>query len=195
MPVEGKRVKRPYSLDALQRIRSSLVVVVAILAIAVTESASGFAFAVEPSVTISNLKAGVVCGAPQNRRVCFQTKDILITNENMCNYIGKKQDCTWFGYSFEYKLPAGHKSLELDCDVQTDKADDFGNPKALVAKNAVKMKYKLELSRDQSYFFDPQYAAVTDGDNSGAIEHTKQTCSYGGRTVFEVEFNLHHPEF
>jgi hypothetical protein len=177
-----------------ERLRTASIIAVTLLAIVAMEAASGSASTVEPAVTISNLKVGLVCGSPQNRRVCFQTKDILITNESSCDYIGKKQACTWFGFSFEYKLPAGHRTVELDCDVRADRPGDFGNPRALVAKNAVKSAYKLELSRDRNYFFDPQYAAVPKDDNSGAIEHSKQKCSYGGRTVFEIDFNLHHPE-
>jgi hypothetical protein len=176
------------------RIGRAFVFAGGLFAVAAMGVAQGTAFAADAPVAISNLKSGVVCGLPQNRRVCFQTTEIFVTNESTCNYVGKEKNCTWFGFSFDYKLPDGQKTVELDCTVQTDTPTDFGNPNAMVAKNATGMTIKLELSRDQSHFFNQQYAISPEDGNSRAIEHSKQSCSYAGQTVFELEFNVHYPD-
>ncbi len=145
-------------------------------------------------IAITNLTAGVVCGPDNNRRICFQTDDIQITGEGTCIYNGKKEPCTWYGYSFDYSLPKETKSIELDCNWQSDIRADWGNPKSEIAKNVANANYKIDLQNDKRHFFNPQYAAQTTNVGLGNVQHVKQSCSYMGRMLFEIEFRLHFPE-
>jgi hypothetical protein len=145
---------------------------------------------VEGHIAITNLKYGLVCGPDYNRRICFQTSDIQITGEGRCVYNQQEIPCTWFGYSFDYKLPKD--TVELDCEWSSTLPANLGNPIAELKENVSSYHYKIVLNRGESHFFNPQYSSVR--ADLGIVEVNKQQCSYNGEKLFEFTFRLHFPE-
>lgn len=143
------------------------------------------------AVVISNLKVGLVCGPDDNRRICFQTNDIQITNESTCVYNRRHSACTWYGYSFDYRSPKDE--IKLQCTFSSSIRGSFGNPSAELEKDVSDAHYEIALQSRDGHFFNPQYA-IAPARAGGEIESVKQSCSYLGKTVFEFDLRIHYPE-
>src|SRR5260370_39970599 len=73
---------------------------------------SGPALAEKTPPIITNFKFGLICGVPGNRRVCFPTDAIQVTNESMCVFNQSPIRCTWYGFSFDYDASS---DTEINC--------------------------------------------------------------------------------
>lgn len=138
-------------------------------------------------VVISNFKRGLICGPNNAQYICVQSDDIQVTGEGHCIYDKRDIACTWYGYSFDY-VPL-REPVELDCDVTSSVAQDFGNPEGVQAKNSTSMTYKLHLDGG-GHLFHSQYAGWFPRQKGD--EDMKLVCAYNAEKVFDVEFHLHH---
>jgi hypothetical protein len=143
-------------------------------------------------VVISNFKFGLVCGPNDNRRICFQTRDIQITGESRCIYNKQAVACTWYGYSFDYRLPAD--SIKIQCEAKSNIATNVGSPTAELQKDSTYTKYEIELHSDSRHFFNPQYSSGFPANMMGTTQEYTQACSYRGEKLFEFTLLLHYPE-
>src|SRR5215469_18056448 len=73
---------------------------------------------------VTNFKFGLVCGEASNRRICFETSILQVTNESRCIFNGKIIACTWYGYSFDYDTAT---DVTLDCANSADAPMANGN--------------------------------------------------------------------
>jgi len=148
------------------------------------------------SLQISKFAFGLVCGTDTNKRVCFKTNDIPVTLEGACVFNGEQRRCTWYGFEFDYVLPAGKTRAKLDCVARSDSGFTAGNPKAELKKHVHEFPYAIELHGSGGHFFNPQYITRTadTSDPIGTISAESESCSYAGRTVFDTEFRLRYPE-
>jgi hypothetical protein len=136
---------------------------------------------------IKDFKFGLVCGPANDRKVCFETKTIQVTNESTCVYNKSPVSCTWFGYSFEYVSPF---DIKLSCDDALDVAASFGQPKKEDQASTKDYKFELGLAKGVRHFFNPNYAY---GPAGKPTEHETLTCSYKGKQVFSVAFQIMFP--
>src|SRR5262245_54381478 len=113
------------------------------------------AYAQNRTVVITNFKFGLVCGPDQNRRICFETKDVQVTNEGICTFNLQQTNCTWFGYSFDYRLLGNEVTLQ--CEWASSRPANVGNPTAELEKGASGGRYEIVLRSDDRHFFNPQY--------------------------------------
>lgn len=170
----------------------SLAALILVLAVANADDFITSSPTNDNAVVVTNVRVGVVCGKGESRRVCFETKDIQITNESTCVYNGSTVPCTWYGYSFDYKssLP----DMVLQCEYFTSEPFDEGNPREIIARNTTHGNFEMKLPGVSGHFFNPQYTAVADSTILGRIDEDKQICSYKGTKLFEVNYRLHFPE-
>lgn len=143
-------------------------------------------------MAIRNLKFGLVCGSRENRHICHQGGDIAITNESICIYNKHPEQCTWYGYSFDYT--AISNDITLDCRWSSDTPVALGNPHEELAKKASSMAFQLPLSKSTTHFFNPLYATATGVGGHQPAKHETQSCSYQGKRLFQVSFTLHYPD-
>ncbi|MSP94170.1 MAG: hypothetical protein EXR00_02775 [Alphaproteobacteria bacterium] len=143
-------------------------------------------------VVISNFKVGLVCGLNSDRRICFETHDIQLTNEGRCVYNRQLVPCTWYGYSFDYQLPTDIVKLQFESSSSVPR--DVGNPTAEIEKNALVARYEMELRNDTNHFFNPQYTSVSRASLAGTVDQNTQSCSYLGEKLFEFTLQLHYPD-
>jgi hypothetical protein len=142
-------------------------------------------------VVIKNLAVGLICGPEADRRVCFRTSDIQVTGEGRCQYDGRTEPCTWYGYSFDYRLPGD--SVTLQCEAASSTPFSVGTAGGQVLKGVSKARFELTLGHDSSHFVNPQYVAASH-EAKGTVAEIWQTCAYAGRTLFDVMIRLHFPE-
>lgn len=139
-------------------------------------------------LTVTNFQFGLACGpAYSPTSICTPTTDIDVTGKESCIYDRRPIDCTWYAYSFDYTSP--QRGTVLDCDWSSNEASFFGNPLTAGKQLEATSHYRLPLPDSKGHIFHPQYAGV---DPRGGIEDVKQSCSYDGKKLFEVEFRLHY---
>ena len=145
-------------------------------------------------VIIKNLARGLVCGATAaERHICFETDTIQVTNESTCVFSGRRIPCTWYGFSFDYDLPA--ETVKLQCTWSSTEQVNDGDIKAEHQVGAKQGTYELELKSTDRHFFNAQYvSASTAREKLGQVTRTRQACSYQGTKLFELSFSLRHPE-
>jgi hypothetical protein len=162
------------------------------LTILLTASPLPAAFGQSGTVVISNFKFGLVCGTDQSRRICFETKDIPLTNEGLCVYNRQQVPCTWFGYSFDYRLPS--REVTLQCEWTSSVPVSEGNPQGMREKDASGGRYEIMLRNDEQHFFNPQYMALPTAFVPRQVQRYTNSCSHMGRKLFEVAYQLRTPE-
>jgi len=150
------------------------------------------AYGQDGTVTISNFKFGLVCGPDQNRRICFETKDIPLTNEGLCVYNRQQVPCTWYGFSFDYRLPS--REVALQCEWTSSVPVNEGNPQGIREKGASGGRYEIVLRNDQQHFFNPQYITLAPVIVPRQVQQSTTSCSHMGRKLFDVAYQLRYPE-
>ena len=148
--------------------------------------------AMSAEVTISNVRVGPVCGEPHNRRICFNSSEIFLTNEGQCVFNSMPRACTWYGYSFDYTAPV--EGATLECRYTQLLPGNEGNPTAERQKNTRSGEYELKLKGGSHHFFNPQYTTLPPNLPAGLVDEMKQSCSYKGEVVLEVAFKLRFPD-
>jgi len=134
---------------------------------------------------VKNYKFGLVCGASDNRRVCFETNVIQITNESRCVYDRRVIACTWFGFSFDYEAL---DDVTINCEDVADKPLPSGNPNGVVDASTDRFKYDLTLKKGSHHFFLAKYMSGEQGE--GMPSQNQDACSFEGRVLFSTQFKL-----
>jgi hypothetical protein len=148
------------------------------------------------ALEVSNFRAGLACRtptpqAPDRGWICHTMQDIAITDYGVCNYAGHDKPCTWIGFEFDYRgAVAGDR---LECEVETSRPVDFGNPGKKVADDSSREKFTIDLSPDGDHFFNPQYFVYRQGAADEATLVVNGRCRHGDKPVFEYVFRLHFP--
>ena len=148
------------------------------------------------AIEIENFRAGLDCQSPNNEReypgwICFETETVHITGQGRCTYDEKQEQCTWYGFEFDYKNLA--RDEEVSCTSSSSQIGDIGNPNGVVKRNAVTYQYVLELEPGSGHYYNPQYTLFhNDLTASQVIETT--SCSVGDKELFQFKFRLLFPE-
>jgi hypothetical protein len=138
----------------------------------------------ETAPVITNLRYGLICGPDDNRRICFQTNLIQVTNESGCVSNREPIRCTWYGYSFDYEAPA---DVTINCRATTDKVVPNGNPRERFPPTQ-EIKYNLNLKMGVHHFIIDQYMTGENGDLVPV--RSEESCSFGGQSLLTADFQF-----
>ncbi|HWA92220.1 MAG TPA: hypothetical protein VG889_19435 [Rhizomicrobium sp.] len=141
---------------------------------------------------IADLLYGALCDHGRQDAVCAspasgQPAVIEATGDSSCTYAKKLVACTWYGYSFDYVL--GEDGANLDCEQVSDVKSNHGNIDTVLDTNTAVSGYTVHLNGRKGHHVQRQYLGRSPVDRT---EHMKQSCSYRGEKLFEVEFLIHH---
>lgn len=150
---------------------------------------------IEDRIIIKNFIRGPICGDKwDDFYVCADTEEIQITGKGICTYNKQPVPCTWYGFSFDYVLPAG--SVKLECVWKSSTKSDVGNPREVKAKGVDGGTYEFELNKAEGHYIQPNYTAIAFGQSPYGQERDSRvtvTCSHRGMKVFEYAMNRHFP--
>ena|ERR1700688_1508934 len=133
---------------------------------------------------VTNVRFGVLCG--EEHRVCLETRAIRVTGASVCIYNHESKPCTWYGFSFDFDLPSGNRTL--NCRWRSSVPNSPGNPREVVARGVTEGTYDITLPSHRGHFVNPQYTVFAPGPRVTTEEF--QSCSYIGQQLFVVKYTL-----
>jgi len=152
-------------------------------------SSPAIATETDAAPVISNYRFGLICGPSDNRRVCFETNVIQVTNESRCVFNHALVACTWYGFSFDYDSKS---DATINCEDTSDVPERNGNPSGVDSTPTTSFKYDLALKEGSHHFFIAKYTGglrTADSEKQSTVE-----CSFHGTQLFLTKAQFEFPE-
>jgi hypothetical protein len=134
-------------------------------------------------LTITNVKAGLMHKADGVWEVYEQGELFQYKRNGECVANGVHKPCMWHGTTFDYV--ASRAGQELECVLTRNRPQNQVNPRAELGVSTGG-KYLLRLPKAKGTYVGVGYQTPKNELPGTAAQRT--VCSFGGRTLFEVNF-------
>jgi len=151
---------------------------------------------------VSNFKLGMVCPNPEGEKygeesrgigtgtICRTSDEFVIKGGQTCIYDRQPVDCTWYGYSFDFK---NLDNEELDCNYSATLAGNEGNPDGVRVENAKSADFELDLPGTSGHFYNPLYTASVAGVSTETRNEIHTSCRHNGAEIFSIKYTVIYP--
>lgn len=151
------------------------------------------------NIEITNFKSGLICPqkfafmkiGTKEGSVCFETEDIYMTGQGLCEVNGEPRQCDWYGYEFNYS--GAKNEQEITCVWTSSKNSQHVGPEGYRGKLNNTETFTFKLPSNSGRFYNPQYSVFRFSDGSSKIVTHNTVCSDRDRELFRFKFNTIFP--